>query len=124
MPGAALIGYVGAASVIGRLGLSAVAPRFGLLTMYQIAYVVLVLSYGLCADRPFICVACVAALLFSVEGLGELLGILFTGFGVAGLLGPTTAGVLVDHTHGYRAPVFVAAAAAVAAMAVVIPLAG
>ena len=66
----------------------------------------------------------VAALLFSVEGLGELLGILFTGFGVAGLLGPTTAGVLVDHTHGYRAPVFVAAAAAVAAMAVVIPLAG
>jgi MFS transporter, OFA family, oxalate/formate antiporter len=64
----------------------------------------------------------VTASIFGVDGLGELLGILFTGFGVACLLGPTMAGVLVDRFHDYKWPVFVAAAAAVLAMIVVIPL--
>jgi hypothetical protein len=39
--GAALIGYIGAASVVGRLGLNALAPRFGLLNMYKLSYVLL-----------------------------------------------------------------------------------
>jgi len=139
--GATLIGYIGAASVAGRLGLNALAPRFGLVTMYQVAYLLLLASFafwltahsyaslvafglvmgvgygGIAAMAP-----AVAANVFGVEGLGELLGILFTGFGVACLVGPPLAGVLVDRTHDYKWPVFVAAGAAVFAMAIVIPL--
>jgi MFS family permease len=139
--GAALVGYIGASSVLGRLGLGAIAPRFGLITMYQVAYLALLVSFGfwvtahsytslmifslvmgvgyggIAAMAP-----AVTASIFGVDGLGELLGILFTGFGVACLVGPTMAGVLVDRFHDYKWPVFVAAAAAVLAMIVVIPL--
>jgi MFS family permease len=139
--GATLIGYIGAASVIGRLGLNALAPRFGLLTMYQVAYFLLLVSFGLwltahsyaslvgfslvmgvgyggiAAMAP-----AVACNIFGIEGLGELLGILFTGFGVACVVGPPLAGVLVDHTLDYKWPVFVAAGGATFALLVVIPL--
>jgi MFS family permease len=139
--GAALVGYIGASSVVGRLGLNALAPRFGLLTMYQVAYAILLASFalwltahsygslvafglvmgvgygGLAAMAP-----AVAANIFGIEGLGELLGILFTGFGVACVVGPPLSGVLVDYTHDYHWPVFVAATAAVLALLVVIPL--
>jgi MFS family permease len=139
--GATLIGYIGASSVIGRLSLNALAPWFGLLTMYQASFLILPASFalwltahsyaslvafglvmgvgygGIAAMAP-----AVAANIFGIEGLGELLGILFTGFGVACLVGPPLAGVLVDHTHDYKWPVFVAACAAVIALMVVVPL--
>ncbi len=129
--GAALVGYIGASSVVGRLGLDALAPRFGLIRMYQVAYLFLLISFalwltansytelvifalvmgvgygGIAAMSP-----AVAASLFGIEGLGELLGILFTGFGLACLVGPPVAGILVDRLHDYKFPVFVAAAAA------------
>ena len=138
---AAVIGYIGATSVVGRLGLNALAPRFGLMLMYQVAYALLMISFclwltahsyallvafaavmgvgygGIAAMAP-----AVAASVFGVAGLGELLGILFTGFGLACLVGPPLAGVLVDYTHDYKWPVFVAAAAGVIAFALVLPL--
>lgn len=139
--GAAVIGYIGASSVVGRLGLNALAPRFGLLTMYQVAYLILVVSFGLwLAAHSYASLVAfglvmgvgygglaamspaVAANFFGIEGLGELLGILFTSFGVACLLGPPLAGVLVDYTHDYKWPVFVAGGASVLALMVVIPL--
>ena len=139
--GAAVIGYIGAASVVGRLGLNALAPRFGLLTMYQSAYAILLVSFGLwlpahsyaslvafglvmgvgyggiAAMAP-----AVTANIFGIEGLGELLGIVFTGFGVACLVGPPLAGVLVDYTHDYHWPVLVAGVGALLGLLVVIPL--
>jgi MFS family permease len=139
--GATLIAYIGASSVVGRLGLNALAPRFGLLNMYKVSFLCLLGSYGfwltahsygslvvfglimgvgyggIAAMAP-----AVAASTFGVEGLGELLGIFFTGFGVACLVGPTAAGVLVDHTGDYKWPVFVAAASSVAALAVILML--
>src|SRR5262249_3120162 len=45
--GAAVIGYIGAASVLGRLGLNALAQRFGLFVMYQVSFLILLLSFGL-----------------------------------------------------------------------------
>ncbi len=139
--GATLIGYIGAASVVGRLGLNALAPRFGLLTMYQVAYLMLLASFAiwLTAHSYALLVAfslamgvgyggiaamapAVAAKIFGIEGLGELLGVLFTSFGVACLVGPPLAGVLVDYTHDYEWPVYVAAGAALFALLVVIPL--
>jgi MFS family permease len=133
--GAGLVGYIGASSVAGRLGLDALAPRFGLTRMYQASYVLLLLSFGvwlaagsytslvifallmgvgyggIAAMSP-----AVAAYAFGVEGLGELLGILFTGFGVACLVGPPLAAILVDHFHDYRFPVYVGAAASAVAL--------
>ena len=139
--GAALIGYVGASSVVGRLGLSTLAPRFGLLNVYKTCYWILLASCaiwlvshtypllvlfalvlgvgygGIAAMTP-----AVAAARFGIEGLGELLGFLFTAFGVACMIGPPLAGVLADYTHDYKWPVFIAAAATVLALFVVIPL--
>ena len=139
--GASVIGYIGAASVVGRLGLNALGPRFGLMRMYQAAYLILLVSFafwlsarsypllvlfglvmgvgygGIAAMAP-----AVAAAIFGVVGLGELLGVMFTGFGLACIVGPPLAGVLVDHTHDYHWPVFVATAAAVLALLFVVPL--
>jgi MFS family permease len=139
--GAALLSYIGASSVVGRLGLNVLAPRFGLITMYRVAYAALLLSFsfwltahsysslvsfalvmgvgygGIAAMAP-----AVTASLFGVEGLGELLGILFTGFGVACLIGPPLAGTLVDYTHNYNWAVFVAAVASLVALILVFPL--
>jgi len=140
---AELVGYIGAASVVGRLGLDALAPRFGLIRIYQTAYFILFVglalwlmanSYtgliafalvmgvgygGIAAMAPS-----VAASAFGIEGLGEILGILFTGFGVACLVGPPVAGVLVDLLHDVKWPAFVAAAAAVLGLLVVLLLRG
>ncbi|HEY1575446.1 MAG TPA: MFS transporter [Terracidiphilus sp.] len=133
--GAGLVGYIGASSVVGRLGLDALAPRFGLMRMYQASYFILLLSFGvwLAADSYTSLVIfallmgvgyggiaamspAVAAYAFGIEGLGELLGVLFTGFGAACLVGPPLAGILVDHFHDYKFPVFVGAAASVVAL--------
>jgi MFS family permease len=139
--GAALIGYIGASSVIGRLGLDALAPRFGLLNMYKASYVILLISsyfwltgrnytalviFGLVMGVGYGGIAAmspaVAASMFGIEGLGELLGFLMTSFGIACLVGPPLAGVMVDYTHDYKWPVFVAAASAFIALIAVIPL--
>ncbi|HEY4930286.1 MAG TPA: MFS transporter [Terriglobales bacterium] len=139
--GAALIGYVGASSVIGRLGLNALAPRFGLLNMYKASYLILLISsyfwltghnymalviFGLVMGVGYGGIAAmspaVAASMFGIEGLGELLGFLMTSFGIACLVGPPLAGVMVDYTHDYKWPVFVAAASAFIALIAVIPL--
>ena len=139
--GATLVGYIGASSVIGRLGLNALAPRYGLLNMYKASFAFLLVSYafwltahsygslvgfGLIMGVGYGGVAAMApavvASFFGIDGLGELLGIFFTAFGFACLVGPTAAGVLVDHSGDYKWPVFVAAAAALAGLAVILPL--
>ena len=139
--GAALIGNIGASSVIGRLGLDVLAPRFGLLNMYKASYVILLISsyfwltgrnytalviFGLVMGVGYGGIAAmspaVAASMFGIEGLGELLGFLMTSFGIACLVGPPLAGVMVDYTHDYKWPVFVAAASAFIALIAVIPL--
>jgi MFS family permease len=133
--GAALIGYVGAASVVGRLGLNALAPRFGLLNMYKISYALLLFSCGIWSiSHSYSALVAFAILLgvgyggiaamtpavaaarFGVEGLGELLGFLFTAFGVSCLVGPPLAGVLADVTHDFKWPAFVALTGAIIAL--------
>lgn len=141
LAGGALIGYIGASSVVGRLGLNVLAPRFGLLNMYKASYFVLLVSsyfwltghnykalviFGLVMGVGYGGIAAmspaVAASMFGIEGLGELLGFLMTSFGVACLVGPPLAGVMVDYTHDYKWPVFVAAASAFIGLVAVIPL--
>jgi MFS family permease len=64
----------------------------------------------------------VAAAKFGIEGLGELLGFLMTGFGVWCLVGPPLGGALVDRTHDFRWPAMIALLSAVIALIVVSPL--
>jgi len=137
----ALIGYIGASSVVGRLGLNALAPRFGLLNMYKASFLILLAScyfwltghnyaalviFGLVMGVGYGGIAAmspaVAASIFGIEGLGELLGFLMTSFGIACLVGPPLAGLLVDYTHDYKWPVFVAAASAAISLIAVMPL--
>ncbi|HEY2109124.1 MAG TPA: MFS transporter [Candidatus Acidoferrales bacterium] len=139
--GAALIGYIGAASVVGRLGLDALAPRFGLFNMYRTAFFILLLgnmvwltahtyavqvAFGIVMGVGYGGIAAmapaVAANLFGVEGLGELLGILFTGFGAACLAGPPLAGAMIDQTHDFKWPAILAVTASLLGLALVMPL--
>ena len=135
---ASLVGYIGASSIVGRIGMNAVAPRFGQIATYRMTFVMLLVSFafwltahsyvrlaifsvimgvgygGLVALTPAVAVA-----LFGTAGLGELLGVLYTVLGVACLIGPPLAGVIVDRTNDYRGPVAVATLAALAALIVV-----
>jgi len=138
---AALIGYIGAASVVGRLGLNALAPRFGLMNIYKLSYWLLLAGCGIwIVSHTYLALVAfalvmgvgyggiaamtpaVAAAKFGIEGLGELLGFLFTAFGVACLLGPPLAGVLADSTHDYKWPVFIATLGALIALVAVLPM--
>ncbi len=141
LAGAALIGYVGASSVVGRLGLNALAPRFGLLNVYKSCYWILLASCGIWAMSHSYTMLIVFALVmgmgyggiaamtpavaaarFGIEGLGELLGFLFTAFGVACIVGPPLAGVLVDVTRDFKWPAYVAGASALLALGAVTKL--
>ena len=123
------------------MGLDALAPRFGLFNMYRIAFFILLLGNAvwLTAHTYAVLVAfgvvmgvgyggiaamapAVAANFFGVEGLGELLGILFTGFGTACLAGPPLAGLMIDQTHDFKWPAILAVVASLLGLALVMPL--
>ena len=118
---AALVGYIGGASVVSRLGLDAIARKLGILRVYQASFIcvcaacfvwmyvtshqglvlfsiLLGIGYGgVAALTP-----AVAIDMFGLEGLGELLGILLTAFGTASVIGPPLAGYLIDRSGNYR----------------------
>lgn len=115
-PAAALVGFIGAASVVGRLGLGALGARWGSMRLMQISFVVLSVSFllwlaagdhywmlvvftivmgvgygGFIALAPAVC-----ATLFGTVSLGGIIGALYTAAGVGGLLGPPLAGAVID----------------------------
>ena len=109
-----LVAIIGAASVSGRLVLSGLTRRFGPLRLYQacvavqpLAYVVWMVagdSYGLLvlfavilgvSYGGYVALApTVAAAMFGVIGLGGVLGLLYLGGGLGGLVGPPVGGAL------------------------------
>ncbi len=118
---AALVGYVGGASVISRLGLDGIAKKVGIMWVYEASFVcvavacvvwlfvtshgglilfsiVLGIGYGgVAALTP-----AVAIDIFGLEDLGELLGIMLTAFGTASVAGPPLAGYLIDRSGRYH----------------------
>ena len=138
---ASLVGFIGAASIAGRLGLGTVADRTGIIPLYKASTLILGLSYalwivshsytvlvifavvmgsaygGMVALSP-----AVVAQLFGVQGLGAMLGALYTGSAISSLAGPPLAGVLIDSTGSYLWAAAFAGASGVAAFAVLIPL--
>jgi MFS family permease len=132
---ALLLSMVGAASVAGRVAMSGLTRRLGPLRLYQlclavqpVAYLVwlgaggrygaltvfavlLGISYGgYVALGPT-----VAAHLFGVIGLGGLLGVLWFGSAVGGLVGPPLSGALADGSGGQRATILLALVATILA---------
>ena len=138
---AALIGYLGVASIVGRIGLNAMAPRFGLMNVYLLSCAFVLLACAIWAvSHSYVSLIAfsvamgvgyganaamtpaVVASKFGIEGLGRLLGWLYTSFGAACIVGPPVAGALADRTHDYRFPVMMALIASVVSVAAIVPL--
>ncbi len=127
---AALVGWIGAASIVGRLGLGVIAPRVGLIRLYQACFAVMGLSFPIwlvAGDRYWALVAftvvlgvayggfialapAVAAASFGPQGLGGILGAIYTAAGLGGLVGPPLAGALIDAADGYTSAIVAATA--------------
>ncbi len=125
---AALVGFIGGASIVGRLLLGVIAPRFGLTRVYRSCFAVMSMSFAIwlvAGDRYWLLVVftvvlgvayggfialspAVAAEAFGPRGLGGLLGALYTSAAIGGLLGPPLAGTMIDVTGSYTPAIAVA----------------
>jgi MFS family permease len=138
---ASLVGLIGAASIAGRLALGPIADRAGIIPLYKLSTIILALSYllwivshsynvlvmfalvmgaaygGLVALSP-----AVVAELFGIEGLGAMLGALFTSSAISSLAGPPLVGLLIDYTGSELWPAVFASAAGVLASVILMPL--
>ena len=132
---ALLVGIIGAASVVGRLGLTALSGRVpavrllqGCLAAQPLAFAVWLVAGG--TYPLLVCFALLlgvayggfvalgpetAAVLFGVVGLGGVMGLMFLGAGLGGLVGPPLAGWLADASAGSTVPIALALGVAVVA---------
>ncbi|MCW2615350.1 MAG: Major facilitator superfamily 1 [Frankiales bacterium] len=141
--GAALVGVIGAASVVGRLALGAAAGRLGVLRTYQGCFALIAGSFAvwladLRGDGSYAVLVVFAVLLgvgyggfvalgpplvaevFGVQGLGGLLGVLYTSAAFGSAVGPPLAGALITASDGYGSSVTGALAVLGLALAVVL----
>jgi MFS family permease len=121
---ATLVGVIGGASVIGRLGLGGMADRIGPTRLYRHSFALMAASHGVwlvSGDRFWVLVVyavvlgigyggfiaispAVVATRFGLEGMGGVLGTLYTSAAIGSLGGPPLAGVLIDNA-GYGAAI-------------------
>ncbi len=130
---AALVGYIGAGSLLSRIGLNAAAEKIGAILPFQfscvlvaVACVIWMFAYSYPALVVFVVVMgisyggvasltpAVAIQLFGLENIGELLGFLLMSYGVAAVVGPPIAGLLVDRSGNYRDVIWFALIASLA----------
>lgn len=134
--GTLLIGLIGIGNVFGRFVLSGLGDRIGPVRLLAILTLMvagsfmlwaLAVNFAMLATFAVIfgaayggCVGlypAVAANLFGTSQIGALLGYLYTGVGIAALLGPTLAGFVFDRSGTYLGPIMVSAGlAAIAAI--------
>ncbi len=117
---AVLVAYVGGASVLSRIGFNALAEKLGPVRLYQISSLCVAAGciVWIYADSLSLLIVFAAALgigygglaaltapvvirLFGLEDVGEVLGIAMTSWGVASVVGPPLAGLLVDWRGDY-----------------------
>lgn len=138
---AALVGFIGAASIVGRLGMGALGSRLGALRLMQGSFAVIAASFvvwlvagdsyallvvftivlgvgygGFIALSP-----AVVAAFYGTVGLGAILGALYTSAAIGGLIGPPAAGEIIDRTS-YSTTITVALAVTAASTAVLLML--
>jgi predicted MFS family arabinose efflux permease len=138
---AALVGFIGAASVVGRLGLGVLASGFEALRLYKICALTMGLSFtawawhgsytwlvsftlvmGLMYGGWVVLLPAVVAEIFGVEGLGATLGALYSGSAVSAIIGTPLAGFIIDKTGDYLGAAVLAGTAAVMGFLIVLPL--
>ena len=113
---AAIVGFIGAASIVGRLGLGALGALVGPVRLMQFSFFVMAASFTLwlvAGDRYWVLVLFAVVLgvgyggfialspaalsiLFGTNGLATILGATYTGAGIGGLFGPPIAGAIID----------------------------
>ena len=137
-----LITSLGLGSVIGRLGLGVLGMRFGVLPLVIMSFAIQPVSYivWLVAGSNYFLLLVFAALLgvgyggfvalspvasagiFGLEGLGGILGVQYTSAGVGALIGPISAGAIIDATGSYTVAIVAAILVSSAATLAVLPL--
>ncbi|MGI9607796.1 MAG: MFS transporter [Acidimicrobiales bacterium] len=113
---ALLVGLIGGASVLGRLGLGVLADRGGSMRLYFVSFILMSVGHAIWlaagSSYPILVVyaiwtgvgyggfialsPAVAAEVFGLDGLGGVIGTLYTAAGVGGFAGPPIAGWLID----------------------------
>ena len=136
-----LISVLGVGSVLGRLGIGPLAERIGVLPLVVLSFAVQPVAYlvwlgdgdtyalmvvfaallgvgygGYVALSPV-----AAAELFGLQGLGRVLGVLYTSAGLGALIGPWALGKVIE-TAGYDTMILLSVGIAGLATSVVIPL--
>lgn len=119
---AVLVGVLGGASVLSRVGFGSLVRAFGAFRLYRTCFVIHAVSFviWLVAGSSYAVLVLFVLVLgvgyggfvalgpivisdrMGVAGLGSILGVLYTGPGLGGLLGPPVAGWVIDRTDGYR----------------------
>ncbi len=119
---AVLVGALGGASIVARVGFGGLVRRFGSMPLYRLSFALLSVSFLLwlvAGDAYGMLLAFVVVLgigyggfvalstiviaeRMGVVGLGSLLGLFYTAQGLGGLIGPPTAGWIIDRTDSYR----------------------
>ena len=132
---ALLVGIIGASSVVGRLGLTVLSGKVPAVRLLQGCLAAQPLAFGvwLVAGGTYPLLVCfalllgvayggfvalgpeAAAVLFGVVGLGGVMGLMFLGAGLGGLVGPPLAGWLADTSSGSTVPIALALGVAVVA---------
>lgn len=138
---ALLVGIIGGASVVGRLGLGALADRIGVTRLYIGSFATMAISHAIwlgAGDRywqlvlytvvlglgygGFIALSpAVTAERFGLEGIGGILGTLYTAAAIGSLIGPPAAGVLIDN-FGYSTAIAAAVGCSGLGFLILIPL--
>jgi MFS family permease len=133
-----VLALIGASSILGRVGLTPLVVRLGSVRVVQISLLAIPLAFTLwlfaggtyplliafavllgVAYGAYVGISSeVCAFLFGVVGLGGVIGMLYFGAGIGGLLGAPTGGLLADVSSGRVLPIAAGiAASTVAAVA-------
>lgn len=119
---AVLVGVLGGASVLSRIGFGSLVRAHGAFRLYRASFVVHTLSFAIwfVAGSSYVLLIAFVLVLgigyggfvalgpivisdrMGVAGLGSILGVLYTAPGLGGLVGPPSAGWLIDRTDSYR----------------------
>ncbi|MDJ0769798.1 MAG: MFS transporter [Ilumatobacter sp.] len=133
---AVLVGVLGGSSVLSRVGFGSLVRRFGSFRLYRTCFAIHLLSFcvWLVAGDSYLVLTAFVLVLgvgyggfvalgpivisdrMGVIGLGSILGLLYTGPGLGGLIGPPVAGWLIESTDGYRWAIAGCVAASLAAL--------
>jgi MFS family permease len=134
---AVLVGILGGSSVMARIGFGSLVRRFGSFRLYRACFALHAVSFlaWAAAGSSYLLMVVFVLVLgigyggfvalgpivlsdhLGVAGLGSILGVFYTAPGLGGLIGPPSAGWLIDRTDSYAAAILVAFAFAVGAFA-------